>query len=136
VHELGGQVLLLGVGHSANTTLHLDESIAGVPYAVLRPCVVDVPGVPQRIMIPETDHCCRRFELADGWLKAAGLQREGKVGNAHARWFGSRELVTLAVEQLTADPLVFLCPPGDQCPECDEARASIDPVLAGRPSGA
>ena len=32
VHELDGQVLLLGVGHDANTTIHLAECIARVPY--------------------------------------------------------------------------------------------------------
>lgn len=33
VHDLDGQVLLLGVGHDANTSLHLAEILAGVPYA-------------------------------------------------------------------------------------------------------
>ena len=32
VYELDGQVLLLGVGHDANTTIHLAESLAGVRY--------------------------------------------------------------------------------------------------------
>src|SRR5262249_23639480 len=32
VYELEGQVLLLGVGHDANTTLHLAEIFAVVPY--------------------------------------------------------------------------------------------------------
>ena len=31
VYELGGHILLLGVGHSEDTTLHLAESIARVP---------------------------------------------------------------------------------------------------------
>src|SRR2546427_7000583 len=45
VHDLDGQVLLLGVTHSENTTLHLAESIAGVPYSVAHPCVVEIDGV-------------------------------------------------------------------------------------------
>jgi aminoglycoside 3-N-acetyltransferase len=32
VHELYGQVLLLGVGHDSNTTIHLAENMAGVRY--------------------------------------------------------------------------------------------------------
>src|SRR5688572_832552 len=32
VRELDGHVLLLGVEHSENTTLHLAEALAGVPY--------------------------------------------------------------------------------------------------------
>jgi aminoglycoside 3-N-acetyltransferase len=32
VHDLGGDVLLLGVGHDSNTTIHLAENLAGVRY--------------------------------------------------------------------------------------------------------
>ncbi|MCW5964997.1 MAG: AAC(3) family N-acetyltransferase, partial [Bryobacterales bacterium] len=38
VHDLDGQVLLLGVDHSANTTIHLAELIANVPYGVPKHC--------------------------------------------------------------------------------------------------
>lgn len=125
VHDLGGQVLLLGVTHSENTMLHLAESIARVPYSVSHPCVVEVDGVPRTVMIPETDHCCVRFRLADDWLRARGLQREGKVGNADARLCNSRDVVTVAVEHLASDPLIFLCSREIGCEECDTARASI-----------
>src|SRR4051812_25084356 len=37
VHALAGQVLLLGVGHSESTTLHLAEALANVPYSVEHP---------------------------------------------------------------------------------------------------
>jgi aminoglycoside 3-N-acetyltransferase len=125
VRDLDGQVLLLGVGHSENTTLHLAEAVAAVPYSVSHPCVVEVDGAPRTVMIPETDHCCTRFALADDWLRSRGLQREGKVGNASARLARSRDIVTVAVEHLAVDPLVFLCPPAARCVECDGARASI-----------
>lgn len=125
VHDLDGQVLLLGVGHSENTTLHLAEAIAKVPYSVSHPCVVEVDGAARTVMIPETDHCCTRFSIVDDWLRSKGLQREGKVGNAHARLAKSRDVATVAVEHLAADPLVFLCPPTARCTECDRARASV-----------
>ena len=32
VYELDGQVLLLGIDHTANTTIHLAESLSGVRY--------------------------------------------------------------------------------------------------------
>jgi len=127
VHALGGQVLLLGVGHSEDTTLHLAEALAAVPYFVSHPCVVVVDGAPRTVAIAETDHCCRRFALVDGWLRAAGLQREGKVGRADARLAETRDIVRVAVEHLRADPLLFLCPAGEACEECDAARASVAP---------
>jgi aminoglycoside 3-N-acetyltransferase len=34
-------------------------------------------------------------------------------------------VVAVARQQLAADPLVFLCPAGLGCEECDLARASI-----------
>ena len=125
VHDLGGQVLLLGVTHSENTTLHLAEEIARVPYAVSHPCVVEVDGVARSVMVRETDHCCAGFRLADDWLRARGLQREGKVGNADARLSEARDLVKVAVEQLVSNPLVFLCSRGSGCDQCEAARASI-----------
>lgn len=127
VHDLAGQVLLLGVGHSENTTLHLAEALAGVPYSVEHPCVVEVDGAARTVMIAETDHCCRGFRRMDGPLRARGLQREGLVGHASARLCGSRELVSTALELLSANPLLFLCSPQEQCEECDAARASIGP---------
>ena len=125
VHALDGQVLLLGVEHSESTTLHLAEALAGVPYSISHPTVVEVDGVVRAVPIAETDHCCRGFRIADAWLRARGLQREGHVGHAHARLCNARDLVTIAVEHLRRDPLLFLCPASAACDECDAARASV-----------
>jgi aminoglycoside N3'-acetyltransferase len=125
VHALDGRVLLAGVGHDANTTLHLAEVIAGVPYRLPRHVTVLRGGRPVRIDYGENDCCCARFALADGWLRARGLQAEGPVGHAHARLARARDIVDVALEQIALDPLLFLHPPDARCAECDEARASI-----------
>jgi aminoglycoside N3'-acetyltransferase len=126
VHELDGQVLLLGVGHDSNTTLHLAELLAGVPYRVPHHCTVLGPdGRPIRIEYGENDHCCERFTLADDWLRARGLQRERRVGHAHARLVRSRDIVAVAREHLARDPLVFLHARGSGCADCGEAWKSI-----------
>ena len=125
VHALDGWVLLLGVGHDANTTLHLAELLADVPYRVPHAIAVLRDGVPVRVEYRENDHCCRRFELADGWLRAAGLQKEGPAGNAHARLFRSRDVVRRAVDRLAHEPLLFLHRADEGCAECAEARASV-----------
>lgn len=131
VHELDGQVLLLGVGHEADTTLHLAELLAGVPYGVPRHCTVLEDGRPRRIDYRENDHCCERFALADEWLRARGLQSEGTVGHARARLARSRDIADVALEQLARDPLVFLHARGEECEDCDAARASIPPERGG-----
>ncbi|HEX7243837.1 MAG TPA: AAC(3)-IV family aminoglycoside N-acetyltransferase [Longimicrobiaceae bacterium] len=125
VHDLDGQVLLLGVGHDADTTLHLAEILGGAPYRVPKHVTVLRDGRPARVEYGENDHCCERFALADGWLRERGLQQEGPVGHAHARLARSRDVVAVALEQLARDPLVFLHPPGAGCGECDQARASV-----------
>jgi aminoglycoside 3-N-acetyltransferase len=125
VYDLDGQVLLLGCGHDANTTLHLAEIVGGAPYRVPRHCTVNKDGRPLRIDYGENDHCCERFALADDWLRSRGLQSEGRVGHAHARLMRSQDIVRVAVENLTRDPLVFLHPASAGCDQCDAARASL-----------
>ena len=124
VFELDGQVLLLGVGHDANTTVHLAENLAGVRYRLRKHATVLSAGNSTRVEYAEIDHCCRNFELMDDWLGAAGLQRRGVVGHAEARLARSRDVVAAALARLREDETVFLHPVG-VCGECDEARASI-----------
>jgi aminoglycoside 3-N-acetyltransferase len=122
VHDLDGQVLLLGVGHDADTTLHLAEILAGVPYRVPKHCTVLRDGRPLRIDYGENDHCCERFAQADEWLRAEGLQREGSVGHAHARLARARDIVGAALARLARDPLLFLHSASAGCAECDAAQ--------------
>jgi aminoglycoside 3-N-acetyltransferase len=125
VHDLDGEVLLLGVDHDADTMLHLAEILADVPYRVRKHITVLKDGRPTRIDYLENDHCCQRFNLANEWLRARGLQSEGAVGHAHARLARARGIVAIALEHLRIDPVVFLHPRDAGCAECDEARRSV-----------
>ena len=120
VHDLDGQVLLVGVGHDANTTVHVAEAIAGVRYRQPKYATVLEDGRAKRYEYGETDHCCEKFALLDAWLGAR--QRRGRVGNAEARLARSRDIVAAALTQLRRDETVFLHPPGE-CGECDAARS-------------
>lgn len=122
VHELNGQILLLGVGHEEDTTVHLAEVLAEVPYGVRKHCTVLQHGRPVRIDYVENDHCCARFAQVDDWLRTRHVQREGQVGQAHARLAESRDVVAVVREHLARDPLIFLHPREGGCAECDEAR--------------
>lgn len=122
--DVGGHVLLLGVGHDANTTVHLAESLAGVRYRRPKHVTVLRDGVAARVDYEEIDHCCERFALMDGWLDERSLQRRGIVGHAEARLVPARAIVAVAVERLRADETVFLHPLGTD-EECDEAWASL-----------
>jgi len=128
VHELDGRVLLLGVGHDANTTVHLAEILSGVPYRVPKHITIEFGRRRMRIDYLENDHCCQRFEFLDEWLRSRGLQSEGQVGHAHARLMRARDVVRVVCEQLAEDPLRFLHPADARCEECDEARRSVSRV--------
>jgi aminoglycoside 3-N-acetyltransferase len=131
VYELDGQVLLLGVGHDGNTTVHLAEHLAGVRYRRPKTLTVLADGQPTRYPYDEIDHCCERFALMDSWLEAEGKQRRGTVGRAGARLLRSRDVVHVGVAHLRVDETAFLHPAGVDI-ECDEARASLPPA-AGLP---
>lgn len=121
-YRLGAQVLLLGVGHDANTTVHLAENLAGVRYGLAHHATVLVDGQPQRYEYREIDHCCEKFALLDRWLDTR--QRRGVVGHGDARLADSSDIVETALRHLQEDELVFLHDPG-VCEECDAARSSV-----------
>lgn len=125
VHALDGQVLLLGVGHDANTTIHLAEVLGGAPYRVPRYCTVRDGDRAVQIAYGENDHCCARFAFVDDWLRDAGAQEEGRVGYGPARVMRARDVVEIVGSRLSLDPLLFLHPADTACSECDEARASV-----------
>jgi aminoglycoside N3'-acetyltransferase len=131
VFERDGLVLLIGVGHDANTTIHLAENMAGVRYRAAKYATIDVDGRRTRIDYEEIDHCCQRFELMDDWLESQGQQRRRFVGHAEARLARSRDIVAAALARLRHDETIFLHPSG-ACFECDNARASLP---GARPSG-
>jgi aminoglycoside N3'-acetyltransferase len=122
VHDLDGQVLLLGCGHDSNTSIHLGESLGGAPYHVPKYCTVWRDGCAVRVDYEETDCCCARFALMDDWLRARGSQAEGRVGHAHARLARSRDIVDAARAAVEREPLIFLHVPADGCAECDQSR--------------
>lgn len=124
VYELAGQVLLLGVGHDANTTIHLAENLAQVRYGQPKYVMALSSGQPTRLDYIEIDHCCQNFRLLDQWLDAEGAQRHGIVGHGQARLARSRTIVQTALSHIAQNETVFLHAPG-LCTECDAARTSL-----------
>lgn len=130
VYELDGQILLLGVNHDDNTTIHLAENLAGVRYRRQKTLAIWQNGELVHISYEEIDHCCQKFRLVDEWLKASHSQQHSQVGHAEARLMRARDVVAVVMAQLQRDETVFLHPTGvDE--ECDEARASLANYAAG-----
>ena len=115
---------MLGVGHDANTTIHLAENLAGVRYRRAMHVTIVEDGKPVRFDYNEIDHCCRNFAFADDWLESENLQRRGTVGYGEARLAWSRDIVKVVRDRLRTNETVFLHPQGfDE--ECDDAWRSL-----------
>ena len=125
VYELDGQILLLGVDHTSNTTIHLCENMAGVRYRRDKYITILKDGKPTKFEYKEIDHCCENLPLVDDWLDEHGLQKRGKIGNADARLIRSCDIVEVVTERLKENETTFLHPRGfDE--QCDDAWRSLD----------
>ncbi len=98
VYDLAGSVLLLGVGHDRDTSLHLAEY--RVPETPLRTRLYPVPEHGRSVWreFDTIDH------MSDEWLLELGEAFEavspvtvGQVGSAEARLFPQREAVDFAM---------------------------------------
>lgn len=108
----GGRILLLGVGHGSNTTLHYVENTGGAPTVCRESfdaVVIDRDG--REIVVPTHPHMPglkRRYERAEEVLLAAGAQRTGVVGKATARLVDAGRMDALLRDRLRQDPLFLI----------------------------
>lgn len=102
IYDLDGWVLLLGVGHDANTSLHLAEYRANFPGKALcrygAPMLVD--GVRQWVNFEDLsfDNTEDFPTIGAAFAQETGLVRSGRVGNAAAQLLPQRPLVDFAVQ--------------------------------------
>lgn len=97
VERLGGQVLLLGVGHDKNTSLHLAEARSGLALARVpngAPLLVD--GARRWVPFDEPAVDDADFVAVGAAFAASDGQREGTVGAATALLMSQPELVGFA----------------------------------------
>ena len=99
VYELDGWVLLLGVGHHNNTSLHFAEGRARIPHDTIHlGSAMLVDGVRQWVPFDDIDWNDRDFEqLGADFARETGLQRAGKVAQADALLMSQRPLIDYAV---------------------------------------
>jgi aminoglycoside 3-N-acetyltransferase len=109
VYDLDGRVLLIGVGHDRNSSLHLAESRA--PHRRVKdeswPVLRD--GEVVWVSFPDVaDDDGRLFPSLGAEFEGTGKVRIGPVGSAESRLMEQRELVDFAADwlerELSADP--------------------------------
>jgi aminoglycoside 3-N-acetyltransferase len=101
LYELDGWILLLGVGHDRNSSLHLAETRAVHGRRKQRRMPIERDGRVVWEDFPETDDDRGRlFPLIGGDYERAGAVRIGSVGSAESRLMQQRALVDFATAWL------------------------------------
>lgn len=105
IYELDGWVLLLGVGHGNNTSLHLAEYRASYPgkKTVVQGAPIMDNGARRWVDIPDLDLDCSDFEQLGEAFNATGQVRQGTVGCGRALFMRQRPLVDFAVRWMEAN---------------------------------
>jgi aminoglycoside 3-N-acetyltransferase len=114
LEEQDGWVVLLGVDHTVNTSIHYAEKLAGrrqfVRWALTPKGVVECPGFPGcsagfQAIAPEMDKYTRKVQIGEARVQAVPLSMLFKV----------------VINLIKKNPLALLCQQED-CERCGEIR--------------
>lgn len=133
--QAGGKILLLGVTHTANTTLHLAERLSGVPYVKLHYDASwgsdtwgkQPDGSVHQVTQTEFPGCSDAFDRIAPALSP--ITRQGLVGNAPSMLLDADAMIQKAVELLRKTPDFFLCD-SPNCPCCPARRELLKKLSA------
>ena len=114
--EQDGWVLLLGVDHTVNTSIHYAEKLSGrlqfIRWALLQDRVVECSGFPGdsdgfNVIAPALEKYTRRVEIGDALVQAVHL----------------KSLIKVVRDQIKENPFALLCQRQD-CERCTAVRWS------------
>ena len=115
--EYDADVVMLGVDHTSNVSLHYAEMKAGrrqfVRWALTPDAVVECPGFPG---------CSAGFQAIVPRLES--IRRTTQMGEAAIEAIPLRDMINIAVGWIHEDPRALLCD-RDGCPCCAAVRASV-----------
>jgi aminoglycoside 3-N-acetyltransferase len=104
LYDIGGDVLLLGVGFDRNTSFHLAEYRAEVRKPIQSRAAFYRDGARHWGAFPDIEVDSEVFPEIGAAFEATGLVRIGRVGSATARLFSQREAVDFAGHWLKTHP--------------------------------
>ncbi len=115
LEQAGGWVLLLGVNHTVNTSIHYAEKLAGrrtfVRWALTPRGVVECPHFPG---------CSAGFEAVAPDMEK--YTRKVQIGKALVQAVPSAMLFKVVMAKIKQDPLALLCRDAD-CERCVQMRS-------------
>jgi aminoglycoside 3-N-acetyltransferase len=119
LHQLGGKILLLGVGHKSNSALHLAEVWANVPY--IHRSVKLKTGPRAWTVMRGSPECSEGFGKIEPLLRQSRILKSGYIGNAPSQLMRVRQLISMAIALLQGDGAALLCD-YPECRWCSVAR--------------
>lgn len=123
--RVGANILQLGVTQTTNSTIHVAEELAKVPYLDRQRYVgIRLPNGKVISKWIRRPGCSQGFNAIDEALDEIGAISELMIGSCKARLMSARTLLDTAVEMLKSEPDALLCSRPD-CGICAESRAMI-----------
>ncbi len=103
VYELDGKVLLIGVGHDNNTSMHLGEFRSGTCKTMVQGAAIMKDGRRQWVSFDEIDMDSDRFPaIGAAFEEAGGIVSRGKICQADCLLFRQRAIVDFTASFLRA----------------------------------
>lgn len=132
LHRNKGWVVLIGVGHEANSILHLAEIWADVPY-IHRSARVKTGANEWTAMLGSLG-CTDGFPRIEPVLRQARIAHSGQVGDVRSQLMRLQEAVSMAIAMLQGAGHSLLCD-DPNCPACHVARryTADSTYLEGQP---
>ncbi len=112
LHQIDGKILLLGVSHKSNSSLHLAEFWADVPYINRSATLKTTPDTWS--VMKGSPECSEGFVKIEPLAIQSRLVKRGVVGDAPSQLMSQRQLVSLGISLLQGDSAGLLC----DIPEC------------------
>jgi len=100
LYDLDASILLIGVKHDNNTSLHLAEFLADYPgkKEIKQGAPLQVNGKRKWVELLDYDEHSEEFKkIGKAYRKTGGLQQTGRIGNAKSALIPQRGLVDFAV---------------------------------------
>lgn len=113
--QKGSYILLIGVDNKVNSTLHIAEVLAKVPYLHIpvyggeRAKILKDDGTIEIVDLDETPGHSKNFIKLDPILIERNILHKGKIGLADSYFMKADKLLEVACEELKKDPFLFLC---------------------------
>jgi len=119
LHQRNGWILLIGVGHTANISLHLAEIWANVPYVHRTAQLKSITGDETTML--GSPGCTSGFAKIEPLLRQSRILRRRYIGNAESQLMRQQQAVSMAIAMLQGNPSSLLCD-DESCRICTLAR--------------